>query len=151
MKMPAVPTIKFFWLFLSTSLLQVPLWGKEAASETGVPKVQPSEIPPQSQGAYLGNPSLRAVYVEEGPKLDGHLDDEVWKRAIPAGDLVQTFPENNTSGTQPTELRILYDKENLYVGIWCFQENPNDVTANAGNVANAGNDDHCIVILNTEC
>ena len=149
MKMPTAPTIRFLWLFLSTSLIHVPLWGKEATSETGAPKVQPSEIPPQSQGAYLGNPSLRAVYVEEGPKLDGNLDDEVWKRAIPAGDLVQTFPENNKSGTQATEFRILYDKENLYVGIWCFQEDSTDVTANAGNVANAGNDDHCIVILDT--
>ena len=150
MKTPTVPTIRFFWLFLSTSLLHNPVWGKETKPEAGAPNtLQPSEIPPQSKGSYNGKPSLRAVYVEEGPKLDGHLDDEVWKRAIPAGDLVQTFPENNTSGTQPTELRILYDKENLYVGIWCFQEKPNDVTANAGNVANAGNDDHCIVILDT--
>ena len=149
MKTPTVPTIRFFWLFLSTSLLQVPVWGKEATSETGAPTVLPSEIPPQSQGAFHGKPSLRAVYVEEGPKLDGHLDDEVWKRAMPAGDLVQTFPDDNTSGSQPTEFRILYDKENLYLGVWCFQEDPRDVTANAGNVDDAVADDYFILMLDT--
>ena len=149
MKTPTVPTIRFFWLFFSASVLLIPAWGKETKPETSGPKVQPSEIPPQSQGTYQGTPSVRAVYVEKGPKLDGNLDDEVWKRAMPVGDLVQTFPDDNMSGTQATEFRILYDKENLYVGIWCFQEDSTDITANAGNVANAGNDDHSIVILDT--
>jgi hypothetical protein len=99
--------------------------------QKGQQVAQPSEIPPQSQGAYHGKPSLRAVYVEEGPKLDGNLDDEVWIRAMPAGDLVQTFHEDNTSASQPTEFRILYDKENLYLGVWCFQEDPTDITANS--------------------
>ena len=98
---------------------------------------------------YIGKPTFQAVYVDEGPNIDGNLNDEVWYRAMPAGDLLKTFPEDNSSGTQATEFRILYDKENLYIGIWCFQDNPDDITANAGNLADAGNDDHALVILDT--
>ena len=58
---------------------------------------KPSEIPIQSKGMYEGNPTFRAVFVDDGPKVDGDLTDKAWNRAMPAGYLLQTFPEDNTS------------------------------------------------------
>ena len=140
--MPCSYTINLKLIFLFISWISI--LGEVKSSVT-----KPSEIAVQSRGMYIGKPTFQAVYVDEGPIIDGNLNDEVWHRAMPAGDLLKTFPEDNASGTQSTEFRIIYDKENLYIGIWCFQDNPADITANAGNLADAGNDDHALVILDT--
>ena len=140
--MPCSYTINLKLIFLFISWISI--LGEVKSSVT-----KPSEIAVQSRGMYIGKPTFQAVYVDEGPIIDGNLNDEVWHRAMPAGDLLKTFPEDNASGTQSTEFRIIYDKENLYIGIWCFQDNPANITANAGNLADAGNDDHALVILDT--
>jgi hypothetical protein len=73
-------------------------------------------------------PVLRAARVERGPRLDGRLDDEVWRQAAAFADFRMVFP---TSGdpTEKTELRLLYDDSNLYVGVYCFDNSPSKVCA----------------------
>jgi len=56
--------------------------------------------------------------------LDGRLDDAVWTRAQAAGDFVQQDPDNGTPATEPTEVRIAYDDNNLYIGVICFDSDP---------------------------
>jgi hypothetical protein len=56
--------------------------------------------------------------------LDGRLDDEIWTRTQPAGDFVQQDPDNGQPATEPTEVRIAYDENNLYIGVMCFDSDP---------------------------
>ena len=56
--------------------------------------------------------------------LDGRLDEEVWRRAIPAADFVQIDPANGVAATEPTEVRIAYDGESLYMGVTCYDAEP---------------------------
>ena len=53
-------------------------------------------------------------------KLDGVLDDEVWKNAVVMDDFMQGGPVPGSDASCKTEIRMLYDDRNLYVGITAF-------------------------------
>ncbi len=64
--------------------------------------------------------SIGAYRVEEKIVIDGQLDENSWEMAVPAGDFIQSEPEFGKPATELTEVRLLYDDENLYVGAFCF-------------------------------
>jgi len=74
---------------------------------------------------------LRAVRVSEGPRIDGSLADPVWQSAVPYSDFRMVEPRPNETPTEKTELRILYDESNLYIGILCFDREPGRIAANS--------------------
>jgi len=49
-------------------------------------------------------------------EIDGRLDERDWRTAPVAGDFVQARPDFIPSTRYPTEVRVLFDDENLYVG-----------------------------------
>src|SRR5437763_1147001 len=52
-----------------------------------------------------------------GPiSIDGKLDEDAWSAATPITQLRQTKPGEGDPATLPTEIRILYDDEALYIG-----------------------------------
>lgn len=48
--------------------------------------------------------------------LDGRLDEPDWQRADIGGGFAQSRPDYNPVSKYPTEFRILFDDDNLYVG-----------------------------------
>ena len=70
-----------------------------------------------------------AVRVERGPVVDGVLDDDVWARAALIEEFVQQEPNEGAPGTERTEVRVLYDGANLYVGVRAFDSSPEAVVA----------------------
>ncbi len=71
----------------------------------------------------LGAPeekTLTAVYVKSGIVVDGNLDEAEWSLAQPATDFTQKEPREGVPATERTEVRLLYDEENLYLGVYCF-------------------------------
>jgi hypothetical protein len=72
--------------------------------------------------------ALRAVRVEKGPKLDGNLDDKVWEQAVPFTDFRMAEPNPDSPPTEKTELRVIYDQDDLYLGIYCFDSEPAKVS-----------------------
>ncbi len=63
---------------------------------------------------------LTAVYIQSPIVIDGTLDEAVWSLAQPATDFIQTDPQAGRPATERTEVRLLYDDQNLYLGIYCF-------------------------------
>jgi hypothetical protein len=61
---------------------------------------------------------------EETITLDGRLDEPVWERTIPAADFVQIDPDNGAPATEPTEVHIAYDADALYLGVICYDSEP---------------------------
>lgn len=70
--------------------------------------------------------SMRALRLAEGETvtLDGRLDEPFWARAIPAADFIQQDPQNGRPATEPTEVRIVFDGESLYMGVTCYDSEP---------------------------
>ena len=46
-----------------------------------------SAIAPESKGTFRGRPTVAAMRVGQAPDIDGHLDDDAWRLAKPAGEL----------------------------------------------------------------
>ena len=62
--------------------------------------------------------------------LDGALDEEAWRTAQPAGDFVQAEPQEGQAATEPTDVRIVYDHETLYIGVVCHDTPPSALVVN---------------------
>ncbi|HYA48627.1 MAG TPA: DUF5916 domain-containing protein, partial [Burkholderiales bacterium] len=73
---------------------------------------------------------LKAVRVDKGPRLNGLLDDEVWKRAVPFTDFLQARPKPASPPSERTEVLVLYDEQNLYIGVYCRDSEPGRIAAN---------------------
>ena len=73
-----------------------------------------------------GRRSIRATRMAEGDRitLDGRLDEPVWSRAAPAADFVQIDPNNGQPPTEPTEVRIVFNGDALYLGVTAFDSEP---------------------------
>ena len=78
----------------------------------------------QADGSASGtelSPSARyrvePTRVDEGPVIDGHLDDNVWQNAAIIDEFVQQEPIEGEPATERTVVRLLYDAVNLYVGV----------------------------------
>ena len=65
-----------------------------------------------------------AVRVSKPIVVDGNLDDEAWTLAEPVGDFFQQFPDELAPATERTEVRFLFDDENLYVGAMLYDSEP---------------------------
>ena len=66
-------------------------------------------------------PHVRAVRVAQSPKLDGKLDDPAWRRAAPVDSFVQKFPDEGAAPTEQTTIRVVYDREAVWIGVECAQ------------------------------
>ncbi len=64
---------------------------------------------------------LAPTRVHVAPRIDGTLDDEVWREVPASGHFTQSFPHDGQPPTEPTTVRIAYDDDNLYVAIDCVQ------------------------------
>jgi hypothetical protein len=79
--------------------------------------------PPDDPGARR---SVRAVRLAPGERvtLDGRLDEPFWTRIEPAADFIQVDPLNGLPATEPTEVRIAFSGDTFYMGVTCFDSEP---------------------------
>jgi hypothetical protein len=63
-----------------------------------------------------------ASRIDRAPKLDGTLDDPAWQQATIIAKFLQREPFEGQTPTEKTEVRILYDKPEVYFGITCFPD-----------------------------
>ena len=86
----------------------------------------PSAMAQQAAPDNGGRRSVPAVRLgdAESITLDGRLDEAVWMRAAPAADFVQIDPNNGQPATERTEVRIVFNRDALYLGVTCFDSEP---------------------------
>jgi hypothetical protein len=99
---------------------------------SAVLNAQSKVSPPTSQQQPEVQESLRiaqASRVDRAPKLDGTLDDPLWHQSTPISNFLQREPYEGQVPTEQTEVRILYDKHEVYFGITCFDSNAKKIVA----------------------
>ena len=62
-------------------------------------------------------------------QLDGLLNEPEWKMVSPATDFIQRDPDEGSPSSEKTEVYVIYDEENLYVGGMLFDSNPDGILA----------------------
>lgn len=76
--------------------------------------------------------SCVAVRTDQPPRINGLLDENDWKNALPAEGFIQFRPDEGQPGTQTTEVRLLYTNFALYIGAWCYDKDPDAIRRQLG-------------------
>ncbi|MDI6846020.1 MAG: DUF5916 domain-containing protein [Candidatus Saccharicenans sp.] len=61
------------------------------------------------------------------PSIDGKLDDHAWQSGEWYSDFVQFHPYEGQAPTEQTAFKILYDQSHLYIGIRCYDSQPQTI------------------------
>jgi hypothetical protein len=86
--------------------------------------------PAQSQqGDDAAPKSVRIQRTAEPPVIDGVLDEEIWQRAPVIADFHQVSPVEGNEPSERTEVYLLYDRDNLYIGARLYDDNPKLINA----------------------
>ena len=94
-----------------------------------------ANAPPDAASQPFASPdgrrSVVAIATAAPIALDGVLEEEVWRKAEPAVDFVQAEPHEGQLATETTEVRLVFDRDALYVGVLCH-----DTAQQAGIIIN---------------
>ena len=61
--------------------------------------------------------------------FDGKLNDSGWQRVSHVSNFIQRELTYGQPCTEKTEVAIVYDKLALYIGVWCYQQDPGGIRA----------------------
>ncbi len=103
-------------------------------------------------------PSMVVGRAPEAPVLDGLVSEASWDGADVASDFLQREPNEGQPASERTEVRILYDDENVYVGVIAYDSAPSSILAaelrrdalgGRGGGGRGGSDDTFTVLFDT--
>jgi len=103
-----------------------------------------------AQSGAPTNNEFTAVFAEKAPKIDGNLSDDIWKLIEPITNFTQVWPSDGSPATEKSEVRIAYDRDNLYFALKFYDKNPELIRAK--NLERGGRndrDDHAVIALDT--
>jgi hypothetical protein len=95
-------------------------------------------------------PTATALAVRDAPTIDGQLNERVWLEATPLARFTQAEPFQGQAASEPTEVRLLYDDNALYVGVTLHDSDPSQiVTTDTRRDANLNEMDSFQILLDT--
>lgn len=62
-------------------------------------------------------------------EVDGVLDEDAWRDAEPITRFIQSTPNTGYPATEPTDVRIVYDDDRIYIGAELRDSDPDRITA----------------------
>jgi len=78
----------------------------------------------QGGGLVGGEAQVRAARAAGAIDVDGRLDEEAWQHARAIEGFIQREPRQGDDVSERTVVRILTDKDALYVGAWLYDRTP---------------------------
>ena len=125
------------------SLATVCLWQCAVAPDWCLAATQQTRPPEPTRSAAVTPVTSEIV-------IDGLLDEVPWHQAPKIGDLVQRIPREGSKPTERTEVTLLYDVDNLYIGVTCYDSEPDRVLASQmARDAGLNADDRLSILLDT--
>jgi len=70
---------------------------------------------------------IEAVKTASPLTIDGALDEAAWREAPVAAGFLQNEPDEGEPATQQTEVRVVYDEQALYLGIFARDSSPGEI------------------------
>ncbi|MCH7530234.1 MAG: carbohydrate binding family 9 domain-containing protein [Gemmatimonadetes bacterium] len=96
-------------------------------------------------------PVLEAYRLTDGTdvQLDGRIVEEFWSRAVPISDFTQQDPVEGGEPSERTEVWVVYDEDNLYIGAIIYDDPEGILAFQRERDASLGTDDRFMWILDT--
>src|SRR5258705_918935 len=69
-------------------------------------------------------PTVRAYRTPQPIRVDGRLDDEIYKTTPAITDFVQQEPDEFKPATEKTEAWIFFDNDNIYISARNWESHP---------------------------
>lgn len=82
--------------------------------------------------ASIVRKTIGATRVTTAPRIDGQLDEDVWKDAQVAAQFIQNNPKEGADVSFQTEVRIMYDNTALYIGAMMYDNSPDSIMKQLG-------------------
>ncbi len=80
--------------------------------------------------AQHSNPdTVQATRITEKILFDGNPNETIWESAQHINNFTQRELHFGEPASEKTETAILYDNNNLYIGVWCYQEHTEKIVA----------------------
>lgn len=94
-------------------------------------------------------PEIKVVLADRPPVIDGFVNDEIWDEAAIIDELFQREPLPGAPATEKTQFLFLFDRNNIYVGIRCFDKSGRVTAKELARDVSLGEDDRIQVIFDT--
>ena len=93
---------------------------------------------------------IPAVRATGAIKIDGSLDDPDWDSAPLARGFIQNDPHEGEPATEDTDVRVLYDANNIYIGVFAHDGEPHAIlTSELAKDFNRESGDDFEIVLDT--
>ena len=87
-------------------------------------------LPLPTAYAQVSQPNtIRAFYTDRPVKLDGRLSESAWQQAQHISNFTQRELNEGQPATERTEVAVIYDHKNLYIGVWCYDSDVSGLVA----------------------
>ena len=127
---------------LKVPLLAVCVWGCMLAPDLRAALQQDGAVEPPR--------SARVTRITSEIAIDGLLDESVWTSSPTIGDLIQRQPLTGESPTERTVVTLLHDGDSLYIGVMCYDSEPDQIVGNEmGRDASMRFEDQISIVLDT--
>lgn len=103
--------LPFTFLALALALCPLPALGQARAPQNALRALK---IPPEATASF---------------RLDGLLTEDFWGGAPILSDLTQQEPAQGVAATESTEVVVVYDDENLFIGIRALDSEPGRIVS----------------------
>ncbi len=93
---------------------------------------------------------IHAFKTDREITLDGELTESVWHNAHAISHFTQRELDLGEPSTHPTKVAVAYSDKAMYIGVWCYDSQPDKIVAKEmQRDFNFGLDDNFIVVLDT--
>ena len=113
------------------------------------PRVDDTVSGPGGGLPLADRPHIRPTRTENPPRIDGLLDDEVWRTSAMITELVQQAPLDGAPATEQSEIYLAYDRDYLYFGFYLHYSDLSVMRANRVDRDQAPMDDLITVYFDT--
>ena len=80
-------------------------------------------------GQHSKPDTLIAMFHEKQIKLDGKLNEPCWLKASAIENFTQREQNEGAPATEKTRIAVVYNTNEIYFGIWCFDSEPDKISA----------------------
>ena len=95
-------------------------------------------------------PHARVIRTEDRIRVDGVLDEEVWRVNKPIGPFTQAEPDEGQPPREPTDVWLAYNDRALYIAVWSHDREPDKIfTTTKARDARPFDDDSLEIVIDT--